>query len=65
MTPEIGGKIRFVPSAFVNEKYGPQDGLPRLPREVTGTITHVNHEHRCYTAEYTLHGYTLRESFKF
>ena len=64
---QVGDKVRFVPSGFSSEPT--QSPLPGKkdppPREVTGTVIAVNREHRHYTVEAKVFGYTLRETFKF
>lgn len=40
-------------------------GQKPVPREVTGTIIHINQAHRYFTVEYEVNGYKLRQGIKF
>lgn len=62
--PQIGDKIRFVPSAFVDERPDPERKRPSLPRKVTGKVVFVSVEHRFYDVAFKVNGCWLRESFK-
>lgn len=57
--PEMGEKVRFRPSAFIERD------TPKLPQAVTGTVFYINNPHRYYAVEYELYGVKLRECFKF
>ena len=63
--PEIGDKIRFVPSANTDHSAG---FTGTLRAEVTGTVIQIHEEHRWYRVEYTLGtepGCIGHECFKF
>ena len=59
---EIGDKIRFRPSAFVNRT----DGFgAELRVEVTGTVVQIHEGHRWYRAAYETPQGKNYECFKF
>ena len=63
--PHIGAPYRFTPAAFLREKSAMLPGQKPVPREVTGTIIHINQAHRYFTVEYEVNGYKLRQGIKF
>lgn len=48
-TPSIGDKVRFIPSAFLQNL---QDFQAKLRQHVSGTIMYINVPHRFYMVEY-------------
>ena len=62
MTLNIGDPYTWTPSAF--EGASGICNIKRLAR-VSGRVVYINEAHRYFTVEAEVHGYKLRESFKF
>ena len=61
--PKLGQFVRFVPSAFENQKFvGPAGRV--LDRTLTGQVIYIHPKGRFYTVAAKVPGGTLRESFK-
>lgn len=62
--PQVGDTITFVPYAFDrNARMIPRGAV--APYALRGVVIDVNAEHRHYTVEAQLYGFTIRESYKF
>lgn len=63
--PKLGDRISFIPEAFTGEPVWHDQKRGAYPRTVTGTVVYINDKHRFCDVEYEVHGYKLREAFKF
>jgi len=57
-TIELGNPYSWKPSAFG------EPSLETIPKTVRGVIVYINQEHHYFTAEASVFGYAIRESFK-
>lgn len=62
--PQIGEKISFIPSAFINGA-NLDKPLAGMRGKVKATIDYINEEHHWFRAAYDLFGQTMHECFKF
>lgn len=60
----VGEKLRFRPAAF-SEFIGMSAKTFDLPKEVTGTVTMINEDHRFYRVKYKTPGCIGHECFKY
>ncbi len=61
---QIGDKIPFCPSAFIETQEDRNGKRYKMAHTVTGRVTYIHPEGRYYTVEATVNGYTVRENFK-
>lgn len=63
--PKLGDRISYIPEAFTGEPVRHDQKRGDYLRTVTGTVVYINDKHRFCDVEYEVHGYKLREAFKF